>query len=85
MKPENRKMYLDKSKTDWKLHENGKKVLNWWEDIITNGTGTIKDEIQKEIDDGIDEYLEFDRENLDQTKDDEKDYNNLIQEGINGL
>lgn len=62
MKPENRKAYLDKSKTDWHIHEDGKKVLNWWEDEITIGTGTIKTRIQDEINDGVNEYLKEEKD-----------------------
>ena len=62
MKPENRKFYLDKSKTDCHVHEDGKKILNWWEDEITLGIGTIKTKIQDEIDDGVDEYFEEEKD-----------------------
>ena len=77
MKPENRKAYLDKAKTDHRIHEDGHKIPNWWENEgISKGTGTIKEEILLEIEEGFDEY-EY------QLQEDEAEYNKLLTDSLN--
>jgi len=77
MKPENRKSYLCKSKRDYKMFENGKRLKNWWEgEGITVGTATLKDKITEDISDGIDEYNH-------QLEEDKAEYNKLLMESLN--
>lgn len=77
MKTLNQRAVNFPSKTDWNLHEDGRKLENWWEYIGENGAGngTLKQELQDMIDVGIEEY------NI-QQQEDLEDFNEIIKEGL---
>ncbi len=64
------------SKVDYHIHENGKKVENWWEEVGNKGDGKLHQELQHFIDEGIEEF-EI------QQQEDNESYNQLIKDGIN--
>jgi len=60
-------------KTDGHFKRYG--LENWWEQIGYVGDGTLKQELESEIEEGIEEYKV-------KLKDDQEDYNKLITKGI---